>query len=655
MKSAAFLAALLVAAPLSAQSDTPLRIGTAISAELASDDRHTYTVDLDEGMFVFGHVDQISVDVVVTVLGPDGDEVATFDSPSRGPEPFQFTTERGGRFVIQVTPFEEQEGAYEVVLERAEPVATDPSERVDQLMSRWSGPDTPGGVVGVLDRGEVVFERAYGMASLEYGIEHRTDTPTNIGSVTKQFTAMAILLLQNDGLLSLDDEVRKHIPELPDFGQPVTLRNLLNHTGGFRELYNFLPMAGREGEDAIRREEAIRIVQRQPELQAAPNTEYNYNNTGFILLSMVVERLSGKTFPEFMKERVFEPLGMTHTRVKYGQGEIVPGASTGYVPAEGGGWRSARDLAASAGAGGVYTTFRDMTKWMLNYRDAEVGGPEAIRALTTRNVLHSGDTVSYGLGIGVARMRGRTLYTHTGGDTAHRTYFGYLPELEAGLFMSSNNATFNFPFVAEVADLFFGDRLDPVEEDEADEDAESAGQGMSADRMTALAGDWLIEGLDLPVELTSEDGVLFAQAQGQDRFRLQTPSDSTAVFPPASISIVFHVEDDGTVSRASFTQGQTRVMHRFDRAAPDSDELATLAGRYYSDELELWLDVRVEEGALVVHRLRADPLTLRHFRGWRFSGGMPFAEVEFRRASNGSVTELVAGNGRTKDVHFSRR
>jgi CubicO group peptidase (beta-lactamase class C family) len=651
VKRVALLAVLLASTPLSAQDTTPLPVGQVRSGTLTSEARHTYTVQLGDSAFVFGYVNQISVDVVVTILDPAGEEVAEFDSPSRGPENFTFTSTDAGTYVIAVTPFEEQEGDYEILLEKAEPVATGPSDRIDQLMTPYSGDDTPGAVVGILDGGEIVFERAYGMANLSFGIPHEVDTPTNIGSVTKQFTAMAILLLRNDGLLSLDDEVRKHIPELPDFGEPVTIKNLLNHTGGFREIYNFLPMDGRFGEDHIDREEAIRIVQRQPDLQATPNTEYNYNNTGFILLSMIVERVSGKTFPEFMKERVFEPLGMTHTRVKYHQGEIIPGASTPYVPAEEGGWRSARDLAASAGAGGIYTTLHDMTRWMLNYRDATVGGPEAIELITTRNVLADGDTTSYALGLGIAERRGRTVYTHTGGDVAHRTYFSYFPELDAGIFMSSNNATFTFSAVSHIEEMFFGDRLDPVETEEA----EAAEEGMMpAERMEAISGDWILSGPQLPVELVFEDGSLFAEPTGQSRRELTVTSDSTVALPALNVSIVFHFEGE-SVDSATFTQGESTPMLRYEAEDLTEEALARLVGRYYSRELEVWLDIRLEDGGLVIHRRRGEPIELSNRSGLTFGGGFPFGEIEFQQAANGDITGLLAGNGRTKGVLFTRQ
>jgi CubicO group peptidase (beta-lactamase class C family) len=651
MKHSLVLALVLTVTPLAAQESAPLRVGQTLSGTLTSDSEDAYTVALDAETFVFGNVNQVTVDAEVAVLGPDGEEVDSFDGPSRGRQNFTFETDAAGTYVIRVTPFEDEEGEYSITLEIVEPVASDIEGRVDQWMTPYSGDDTPGAVVGVMDGGEIVFEKAYGMANLSFGIPYEIDTPTNIGSVTKQFTGMSILLLQNDGLLSLSDEVRKHVPELPDFGTPVTIKNLLNHTGGFREIYNFLPMTGRGGEDHIRRDEAIQIVQRQPELQAEPNTEFNYNNTGFILLATIVERVSGKSFPEFMKERIFEPLGMNQTRVKYYQGEIIPGASTPYVNAEdGGGWRSARDLAASAGAGGIYTTWHDMRKWMLNYRDMSVGGPAAIELLTTPNLLANGDSTGYALGLGVGERRGQMRYAHTGGDVAHRTLFLYYPEIEAGIFMSSNNAGFAFPPADRLEDTFFPGRLDPVvdeEEEESDADV------MSVERMEAIAGDWILTGPGLPAEFAVEDGSLFAEPQGQGRIELTTTSDSTAVVEELNVAITFHFEG-AAVDSATFTQGQTTPMIRFD---PDetSLDLAELVGRYYSKELELWLDVRVEDEELVVHRLQAEPVTLTHRLGLQFGGGFPFAEIVFQRADNGDITGLVTGNGRTKGVLFSRQ
>lgn len=687
----ALLAASL-AAPLAAQEARPISQGQTLSSTLASDSEHDYTISLAADWFAYGDVDQIDVDVVVTVLGPDGEPVARFDGPSRGPESFQFSTEDEGEHTIRVTPFENQEGDYQITLTLTEPVASDPAKRVDQLLVRYRGYDTPGAVVGVVKEGEVVLEKAYGMANLEYGVPHRVDTPTNIGSVTKQFTAMAVLLLQNDGELSLDDDIREYIPELPDFGETVTLKNVLNHATGYREIYNFLPMAGRDGEDRIDRDEAIRIIQRQPELQASPDTEFNYNNTGFILMGEVVERVSGMPFPEFIKTRIFWPLGMDDTRMKYVQGEIIPGASRGYVPAEDGGWRGVRDLAASAGAGGIYTTFPDMTRWMANYRDGTVGGPEASRAITTPNVLADGDTTNYGLGLGITEVRGLKVYTHTGGDVAHRTYFAYFPEIDGGLFMSSNAASFGSGMgniAGDITDLFFEEHMEPdeeAEEDVAEEEAEEAGEAsMPEERMEAIVGHWILVRSRLPAEFTLEDEVLYAEPQGQPRFQLHATSDSSLAITQPAVEIFFHFTGDESVDSATFVQTQPTPMVRMEPEPLTVDVVRALEGRYYSRELELWVEIRQaqsEEGGgegeaatdepmeedvragepgesddvrLELLRLRGEPITLTRREGLIFGGSFPFGEVEFVRASNWDVTGLLAGNGRTKGVLFERR
>ncbi|MFG1691295.1 serine hydrolase domain-containing protein [Gemmatimonadota bacterium] len=646
----------LSASILSAQESQRISLGRSIDGTLASESRHSYTLELEANAFVHGEVNQIDVDVVVKILDPDGEELREFDSPARGPEPFQFETESEGTFVIEVTPFEGGEGDYTITVLRVEPIATDPERRVDQWLVPYSGEDSPGGVVAVVDEGEMRFVRAFGLANLEHSIPFEAGTISNIGSVTKQFTAMGLLLLQAEGKLSIEDDIREHIPELPDFGTPITIRNLLNHTGGYREIYNLLPMAGYQGEDALRREEAIRIVQSQRDLQTQPNTVMNYNNTGYILLATTIERVSGMTYPEYMKARVFEPLGMSDTRVKGYQGEIIPGSAQGYVSAEGGGFRYTKDLAASYGAGGIYTTAQDLTKWMLNYRDATLGGPEAIEAITTRAVLAGGDTTGYGLGLGVGRLRGRTYYTHTGGDNAHRAFFGYSPDLESGVIILSNNGSFDLSMGSRIAIAFFEDRLDPVEEEVEEPEAEASGS-MTPERMEAIAGDWVIEasGASLGIVYSVEDGEMFAQATGQPRIRVIPKSDSTFTFEGVAASVTFHFESDGSVVRATHHQNGDAGMRRIEKAELTSEDLQAYVGRYFSEELETFYEITVEDGKLMANHRNMEPFALTHGEGDDFTGTVFFfASVAFERVGNGEITGFMASNGRTRNVWFRK-
>ena len=648
------------AAHARAQDPQMLQRGSPLSGVLAAEATHRYTVDLADGFFAYGEVDQIDVDVKVKVRNPDGDMVGEFDTPGRGAEPFYLESTAGGVYVVEVTPADDGDGRYAIDLIRSDPVAEDPADRLDQLMSLHDGNDRPGAVVGVVRKGRLDLVRTYGMANLSHGIPWERGTISNIGSVTKQFTAMGVLLLQADGKLSLDDDVREHIPELTDFGTPVRIRHLLNHTSGYREIYNLLPMTGYTGEDTFSRKKAIQIVQRQPELQAGPHTEWNYNNTGFILLSLIVEKYSGQSFADYMRQRVFEPLGMQNTRVKMIQGEVIPGSAQGYVPEQNAAYRETRDLSASAGAGGIYTTVDDLARWMLNYRDASVGGPEAINAIATPAVLENGESTNYGLGLGISEMGGRTLYAHTGGDVAHRAYLGYFPEIESGIILMSNAASFDLGLGGRLARLFFTEDLadESAADPETTEEPDAADLGMSPDRMEAVTGSWVIDvqGMSLDTEISLEDGKLFVQVSSQDRSEARATSDSTISIASGVASLVFHFEPDGGVQQATLLQGGAEMpVRRVEKTDLTGDQLAEFVGRYLSDELETFFDVRLVDGGLVAHHLDMEPLPLSHRSEDDFSApNLFFAELAFQRGADGRVTGFSASNGRTKGVWFHK-
>ena len=634
-------------------------------------DGQTHTFELDAGTFFVAEVDQIANDFTVTVTGPDGETVSEVDGRTSGIETIRFETEATGTYEVAITANDDEAGEFRFSVLRSEPVATDPAARLDQMMAVYDGDGRPGAVVGVVDGGELALVRTYGMANLSHGVPWGRGTISNIGSVTKQFTAMGVLTLEAQGKMSLDDDIRTHIPELRDFGTPITIKNLLNHTGGYREIYNLLPIGGHQGEDAFARERAIAIVQRQPELQAPPNTEWNYNNTGYILVSLAIERASGQGFADYMRENVFEPLGMMDTRVKMVQGELIPGSAQGYTAEAGGGYRTTRDLAASAGAGGVYTTVDDLTRWMLNYRDATVGGPEAIEAIATTAVLESGDSTGYGLGLGLGEQRGRTLYTHTGGDVSHRAYLGYYPELESGVILMSNNAAFDLSVGGEIGEMFFADGFDEAEgggADDADADADdAAGEadeagedlGMSDARKLAISGDWVLEtqGISLAMTVAVEDGDVFVDVQGQGRTAARPTSDSTLEIASVSAEFTFDFDDDGTTSTGTLVQSGLEIsMRRVDRSGLAEEALAAFAGRYYSEELETFYDVAVEDGGLVLHHIEmAEPLAMQHTDGDEFSTEVIFLNtIAFERAGSGAVTGFTVSNGRTKGVRFGR-
>ncbi|MEM7204378.1 MAG: serine hydrolase [Planctomycetota bacterium] len=659
------LAAAGVAGTTAAQA-IPVEVGAPQIGTLETADAKSYSLDLAASQFVLGAVEQVSVDVVVTISGPAGQRVGRFDGPGRGAEEFQFESGAAGKYRIEVAPYEEERGDYELLVRRVEAVATDSAGRVDQLMSAYDRPEVPGGVVAVVQGGELTFARAYGAANLTHGIPFAVDTRTNIGSTSKQFTAMAILLLAQRGKLTLDDDVRKHIPELPDFGETVTLRHLLSHSSGYREFINTLALAGRRiGDgDYVGREEIIAIVQRQPELQNEPGAEFNYNNTGFALLAMIVERISGDSFVDWMATNVFAPLDMNDTCVRATPAQIVSNSAMGYVSAAEGGYHNGVDIGGSTGAGGIYTTVSDLAKWVRNYKTGEVGGAEAIAQMMTKSKLNDGSETSYGLGLFLDEFGGQRRVHHGGADTAHRSMVMYFPELDVGIITQSNNAGFNGSIADSVARVFLGEHLeseeDPKEENPEPADTAEASfdpTNFDAASFEAMAGRYEMEEMaGFVLTFTSEGDRFFVQATGQSKVEM-TPSSATSfAMQSVDASVTFHRSDDGAFEALTLHQNGDHRANRIEEApwAPAAEQLARYVGRYRSAELETVYELTIVDGKLTLQHRRLDPITLTPVEEHEFTGGFPVADVVFHTDEEGAVTALEASNRRTRGVRFSR-
>ncbi|MGB3543580.1 serine hydrolase [Rubrivirga sp.] len=649
----------LLSAVAHAQEARPLVLDASPSGALEAGDADRYTLDLEDDTFVSGAVMQLTVDVVVTVEGPNGQEIGQFDGPARGADAFQFTAETAGRYTITVAPFEDEAGDYTIALARLEPVATTPAGKVDQAMSRFDG-DRPGALVAVLEGGNVVFERAYGMANLTHGVPMTLDTRTNIGSTSKQFTAMALALLDQRGDLDLDDDVRETVPELPDLGETVTIRNLLTHTSGYREFLNTLALTGRRIDKGsyIDRAEVVQMIQRQPAFQDEPGTVWNYNNSGYAIAATIVERVTGQGFPEWMAENVFGPLGMTDTVVRADPTVIVPNSAQGYLPGEDGQWRDAVDLYAAMGAGAIYTTVGDLGRWVRNFETAELGGPDVIREMTTPFVLEDGQATEYGLGLFVDELGGLRRVHHGGADNAHRSMLMYFPEIDAGVIVEFNGPDDATGFATRVARAFFEDRF--VEDDgAADSDLEAA--DFDDDLFDDYAGRYALDiAPGFVLEFRRGDGGYLTQATGQGPLEILPTSDSTFVLTAVEAGVTFHRDADGVVRSATLHQNGDNRATKQDvepMATAEPTDLGDYAGRYYSDELQVVYVLALEDGDLVTRvpgvadafpsRLTTDDTVVV-----TAYGGFPIT-LDFDRDASGAITGFVAdGGGRTRNVQF---
>jgi CubicO group peptidase (beta-lactamase class C family) len=654
-------AAFLLLIPATLRAQTQLVVGRSVVDTLAIADTARYRVDADSGFIIRLDVDQLSANTRVRVLGPKGSVMRNVNASKRGMERLQVEVTEKGTHQVQVMPVDSAVGAYAIRLVVLEAMSTDPKKLVDQLLAPWDRRDGPGAAVAVWRSGRTLFAKGYGMATLAYDIPFTVNTPTNIGSTSKQFTAFAVMLLVDEGKLSLDDDVRKHIPELPDLGKTVTVRNLLTHTSGYREIYNSLVIGARlfgEGDHATR-DEMIALVQRQPSLQNAPGAEFNYNNTAFALAAMVVERVSKQPFPEFMAQRVFGPLGMTHSVVRADRHAPVRGATAGYSRGPDGEWRDLGDLPSSMGAGGIYTTLGDLQLWVENYMNPRVGRKESIAQMMTPFTLTNGRSTSYGFGLFMDKQGTLTRVHHGGADISHRSQLAYYPEIGAGVTVQSNDGSFDSGIAFRIAQAFFPE-LAPAKATTATVAFDPSSYDVR--RFDQFVGRYAIDASPQFVMTYSRSGdSLVAQATGQPPLLLTPTSDSTFALRGVPASITFHRDAQGRATSLTLHQNGNQRASRLEGEpvkawAPTAAELASYGGRYFSEELETFYDISVKDGKLIVthRRLDAAPLLPGVKDTFTATGGAGNVTLVFERDRNGQVIAFYAGNGRSRDIRFGR-
>lgn len=640
-----------------------LQRGSTVQGALAANDTARYRIELADSAFVLGHAQQTDAPLVVRVLNPRGQQRARFQGPGVGTMRFATVAPMPGTFTIEVIAAGGTAGRYALTIERVEPLAKDPRRRADQLLARYDAPDSPGAVFRVWRNGRVLYTKAVGAANLAYGIPYRSDTRTNIGSTSKQFTAFAVLLEAERGALSLDDDIRKHLPELPWLGDTVRVRHLITHTSGLREFLNLLVMGGRRLDhgDWIDRRELIGVVQRQPALQNVPGAEFNYNNTAFGLAALIVERTSGQDFPRYLRERVFQPLGMTRTMVRSTPEQIVPGMSEGYTPGPDG-YREIGDLGGAMGAGGIYSTVEDLQRWAENMDAAApvVGSRAIFEQMTTPSLLNDGKESGYGMGVFVDTHRGLRRIQHGGADVAHRSMLAVYPDIDAGVTVQSNHAGFSSGLAFTLAEAFFADAMRP-ESTTVAEAAATPPASLTPERFEAFVGRFALDAAPaFVIRFFREGAAYYLQATGQPRVEIEATSDTSFALKSLPATIAFHRGEGGRFSALTLFQNgaaqrATRLPDAGSVAAfnPTGAALEAFAGRYFSEELEAFYTLVVTGDSLILRQRRHDDVRLAPGNTTdSFSGrDLTFA---FERDRNGVIVGFYVSNGRTRDVRFAR-
>lgn len=315
--------------------------------------------------------------------------------------------------------------------------------RIDSVFVPFNRTDGPGCALGVVQEGRLTYARGYGMGSPDHGIPLGLRSVFYLASVSKQFTAAAVLIAEHEGLLSLDDPVRAHLTEFPDYDRPVTIRHLLHHTSGVRDYLTLMALAGVPYENVLSDEAMLGLITRQRALNFEPGSEYLYSNSGYVLLAEIVKRATGRTLREYADEKIFRPLSMTSTHFHDDARHVVPGRVFSYDAGEEG-WRTNYLMNFDkVGDGGLYSSVEDLARWDAAFYDDRFGVPGFADRMYTRGVLNDGDTISYARGLGVGSRGGLARIAHGGGLMAFRTMIARYPEQRTNVITLCNAGNAN--------------------------------------------------------------------------------------------------------------------------------------------------------------------------------------------------------------------
>lgn len=343
-------------------------------------------------------------------------------------------------------------------------------ERIGQPFEGFDRAAGPGCSVGVVRDGELIFSKGFGKASLELQVPNTPQTVFYVGSVSKQFVAASVAIAARQGHLSLDDDIRKHFPEMPGWGTPITVRQMIHHTSGLRDYLELMWMAGMRYEDVHPVEELVSLVARQKALNFVPGDEYSYSNTGYLLLAEIVRRATGQSLRRFAQEHIFGPLGMKNTHFHDDRTEVDPGRALAYER-QGAGFRLLWYLNFDqVGSGGLLTTVEDLLLWDQSFYSDTLAGGGLVSQLLEKGVLNDGTALDYAFGLEHGKYRGLPTVSHVGSFMGFRAQLLRFPEERVSIVALCNVSDADPDGRARrVADIVLENRLETVPREDREE------------------------------------------------------------------------------------------------------------------------------------------------------------------------------------------
>jgi len=532
--------------------------------------------------------------------------------------------------------------------------ADEKTDKVDKLFSKWDSTVSPGAALAIIKDGRIIYKRGYGMANLEHNIPLTPTSVFRIGSTSKQFTASCIAILALQGKISLDDDIRKYIPELHKYERPITIRHMVHHTSGIRDYLTLSSIAALPDDHFYTPEDSIELLSRQKGLNFLPGEEHLYSNSGYFLLGVIVKRVSGKSLNDFAQAHIFKPLGMKNTHFHDDHTMIVKNRADGYSRTKKG-FQISMTTLDHVGDGGVFTTVEDLFLWDQAFYSYKLG-KELMELIQTPGKLNNGEKLDYAFGLGITEYKGLKRVSHGGGFVGFRAQMVRFPEQKFSVACLANLGTINpSRLCGQVADIYLADEFKEAPKEPKKKEKVKA-VTLSKEELEDKAGNYHDEKTGTWIVISIKEGKLVMEAWGRkDDLTPLSKMRFQALDAPFDNSIEFIPDDRGSIQKAKLTVDEDEInLVKSSLLGPlTASQLKEYAGEYYNDELPVTYKLAVEKGSLFFKHKNAPEGALKAMDLDKFT--MRWFSIEFVRDNRKRVKGFVLGAGRAANIEFVKK
>lgn len=534
------------------------------------------------------------------------------------------------------------------------------SRAIDSIFSEWNKADVPGCALGIIKDGALIYSKGYGLANMEYDIPNSASAVFRIGSTSKQFTAACIVLLAEQGKVSLDNNLKSLFPDFPLYAEKITIRHLLNHTSGIRDYLMISYLKGLSDDDYYEDDDVMNWLTNQSDLNFNPGEEFLYSNSGYWLLGQIVKKVSGKNMADFAQEEIFRPLAMNNTHFHNDHTRIVKNRASGYMPSSNDSYKISMTTLDMIGDGGIFTTINDIKKWDDSYYNSNVLSKRFWDMMTEQGILNSGEVIDYASGLDIGEYKGLKTIRHGGAFVGFRAELLRFPEQRLSIAIFANRGDARPSRMAnQVADLLLKENFTNVGVENQDQKDVKKDEyvHLKINELENFSGNYWNNTSSLARKVYVKNDTLryFRSETNESKLVPISKNEFKMINVQANVLVKFEVNELGEKTMSFIANGgKPSISIEYMPKVYTKDELLKLSGRYYSSELDVYYSLKLEGDLLMLYINDSKKSSLSPIMKNLFSND-DYGIFQFNNDDEGRLSSFRLAAGRVKNLNFEKK